>query len=142
MRKYSKRSEDKARVMRDKHDQTPKNLWEAMRDRYPEETQAMVDAAADGMTLKDLIQLELAEHERLSAILADAHERIIQGGELGHKTLASICSVQLQSRKNLRVLVMASGPALSMNTMPVVVPEGLSVQELRDFDFEADDILS
>lgn len=142
MRNQSTKSNDKARVMREKNEQTPKNLWAAMRNRYPAETQAMVDAAADGMTLKDLIQLELAEHERLSAILADAHERIIEGGELGHKTLASICSVQLQSRKNLRVLVLASGPALSTNTMPVVVPEGLSVQELRDFEFEADDILS
>ena len=142
MRKQATKSNDKARIMRSKLDQTPQNLWESMRERYPEQTRAMVDAAARGLTIADLIQLEVAEHERLAGILADAHRRIVEEGDLGHKTLASICSVQLQSRKNLRVLVLASGPALTQHTMPVTVPEGLSVQELRDFEFEADDILS
>ena len=82
MRKQATKSNDKARIMRSKLDQTPQNLWESMRKRYPEETRAMVDAAARGLTIADLIQLEVAEHERLAgqiraaeATLADLRSR-------------------------------------------------------------------
>ena len=109
-------------------------VWEAMRAHYSEEAQRQGDAACGLITLRDLLALEVVEHGRLSAA---------SGGAKGKNAIA-LTAARVQSRKNLRRLVVACGPSMSEPAIEVRVPEGYSLEEMQaKVDaMEDDEILS
>lgn len=142
------RSDDKARVMRENADNTPAGVWAAVRRRYEPRTRALVDKVAEqGITLADVLTLEMAEHDRLSRSIERVLKEIESDtGSVGHKTLAALCSVHLQTRKHMRTLLLSMGPGLSVNEMTVELPSAADMALLReareDLDSGGDEILS
>ena len=96
--------------------------WSRLRLMYSRKVRNKVDQieTAGGLSLRDLVALELAEllsmKEQLSSI-DDPGDRLIERME----------SLALQSRKNLRSLVEAIGDGGGLSAQPVRVPEGLRI---------------
>lgn len=86
-------------------------VWETLRAHYPEEAQAVGDAAAQAITIRDLIALELAEHGRLAETerAARAKEGVL------------LAAARVQSRKALRRLAIHMRD-LGINLSPGVLP--------------------
>ena len=128
-------------------------LWARIRREYPEAVRKVVDeVSAGGLTFADLRDLEMAEHERLGAYIRRVIERkgkpaktAKTGPEAGARSLAALCSTQLQCRKNLRHLIALCGGS-TLSEQPVVLPEGMSYEELvaraERVDAEGDEIMS
>jgi hypothetical protein len=129
--------------MRGRLDATPTGLWGIMRERYAPEVRETVDRALElgQVTLADLVPLELAELLRLQRLLDTALEDQAEGGKVGHKTIAALASVQLQVRKNLRSMVSTSTGGVDPHHALVPLPPELTLEALRAYEFEADDIL-
>lgn len=147
-RQAATRADDRARVAREEHDATPAGVWASVRDRYDDTTRAIVDGIArNGLTLADVLMLEVAEHQRLSKSIEKVLSEIEKdSGAVGHKTLAALCSVQLQGRKHMRTILLSMGPGLTVNDMQVDLPTAADMALLREareeLDSGGDEILS
>lgn len=147
-RQAATRADDRARVAREEHDATPVGVWASVRDRYDETTRSIVDGiASNGLTLADVLMLEVAEHQRLSKSIDRVLSEIEKDtGSVGHKTLAALCSVQLQGRKHMRTILLSMGPGLTVNDMQVDLPTAADMALLREareeLDSGGDEILS
>lgn len=115
-------------------------LWARIRREYPEAVRKVVDeVSAGGLTYTDLRDLEMAEHERLGSYIRRIVERkgkpaktAKTGPEAGARSLAALCSTQLQCRKNLRHLVALCGGNKGLGEQPVHNPAGVpSYDELN-----------
>lgn len=131
--------QDRERRQKERADSTPTTFWARIRDRYPERVREVVDPLADlpSPSLRDLLILELAEHERLCGMVTEAFDE----GE-GLRSVSALASTALQSRKNARAIVQAMGVGASLSDLPVRLPEGV-VFELPDDDENlGDEIMS
>jgi len=90
--------------------------WQTLRSRFPEAIQALGDSAFERMTLRDLIAIEVAE-------LAMLDEQLKASRSI--KARERIVNAKTQSRKSLRALVIATGPALTANVLPILLPAGM-----------------
>lgn len=103
------------------------DAWDEVRRRYPPEVVAMVDGIADrSLTYADIQRLELLDYFRLDMLIAKYLAEPKSG-----TAVTALQSVRLQSRKHMRVIIAAQGPALTANDLPVRLPIGMTEPELR-----------
>lgn len=144
-RRAPEKQHDRERVARMKLDQIPNGLWKQIRLRFPAKIRAIVDhVASSKMSLADLLALESAEHERLNAMMEEAQAKRDDGASgganaVGFKTLAALASVQLQSRKHLRTIILSMGPGIDQRDQPVEVPAGYTLPEMATKAESTDD---
>jgi len=131
--------EDRERVQAARAESTPTSFWARVRAHYPQAVQDIVDPLVElsTLSLRDLLTLELAEHESLQAMIRDAYDN----GE-GLRSIAAMSSTALQSRKNARVLVLAMGVGTGLSDQPVRLPEGVVFELPADDDNLGDEIVN
>lgn len=136
-------AQDRERVHEEEREQVIGPFWQAVRLSYPEHVREVVDqlsATAVSLTLADLKILGIAT-ERLVADRADYAWR-----EEQLRASAQLTSVQLQYQKHLRHICALEGPGRDLSDQPVVLPEGMSYEELvaraERVDAEGDEIMS
>jgi len=124
---------DATRVQQSAGVKGTRRAWHRLRAMYSERVRDVVDEIeeAGGLSLRDLIALELAELLSIKAELGS----MVQPGD---RLIERMESLMLQSRKNLRSLVEAQGDSGGVSAQPVRVPEGLRILPSPD---EGDDIL-
>lgn len=135
-----KRHQDRERVARARLDRQPGGVWPLVRLMYPAAVRNVVDAMTErgGLSLADVANLELARQVDLLLLVRDAKKRYAAAqrpGSLDHTApgLNAIDGLQgaaLQSNKHLRLVLLAMGPALSANDMPIVVPAGMDSEAM------------
>ena len=92
------------------------SFWDTVKTRYSPAVQLAGDSACERLTLKDLMAIEAAEEHML-------HEALQTSGSASDRAI--IRSAKQQSRKNLRALVIASGPGYDANKIGVPIPIGM-----------------
>lgn len=86
----------------------------------------MVDGIADRtLTLADVQRLELLDYFRLDMLIAKYLAEPKSG-----TAVTALQSVRLQSRKHMRTIVLALGPVAGVGDQPIVLPEGMSEDEI------------
>ena len=110
-----------------------KRAWHRLRGMYSETVRNVVDEIEEsgGLSLRDLIALELAEFLSIKSELGEMDQP-------GDRLIERMESLMLQSRKNLRSLVESQGDSGGVSAQPVRVPEGLRILPSPD---EGDDLL-
>lgn len=134
---------DRERIHAESREQVIGPFWQAVRHVYPEAVREVVDqlaATTVSLTLSDLKILGIAT-ERLVAGRADEAWMLEQ-----LRASAQLTSVQLQYQKHLRHICALEGPGRDLSEQPVVLPEGMSYEELvaraERVDAEGDEIMS
>lgn len=116
-------------------------MWAELRDSYVDEVRELVDRIHEsgGMTMRDLILLEFAEHETMGFMLAQDNE----DAPLGDRLVERLTSMRLQSRKHLGRLLDAIGDTGGANEGPAPVPEDVEAaiaeadpNDVGDFEVE------
>jgi hypothetical protein len=131
------RSNDRAAVQNQKVEAVA-DAWSVIRSRYDADLVAEVEAVMDnGFTMADLLRLEMLEHLKCGRLIEEYSDE-----DRTTKLVGTLASVKLQCRKHMRNIMANMGPALNAQSMPVVIPEGLSVADLDELDMEPDEILS
>ena len=157
-RKQAERSQDRERVARARLDQLPEGLWKEIRLSASPKVRRVCDAliAKGSLSLADVAHLELfrvmdgLEVEREARERYEAERvRVAEGAKPdytapGLNAIRELRSVTLQERKHLRMVLIAMGPSLTANDMPVRVPEGFDLEGMQRKvdDLEDDEILS
>ena len=114
------------------------DAWDEVRRRYPAEVVAMVDGIADrSLTYADVQRLELLDYFRLDMLIAKYLAEPKSG-----TAVSALQSVRLQSRKHMRVIIAAQGPALRIGDMPVLLAAGMTERELLSDDDGDDNIIN
>jgi hypothetical protein len=90
-----------------------------------------------GFTMADLLRLEMLEHLKCGKLIEEHADE-----DRTTKLIGTLASVKLQCRKHMRNIMANMGPSLNAQSMPVIIPEGLSVADLDELDMEPDEILS
>lgn len=109
---------DPARRQRDTVERTPV-VWESLRALYGKKIQrrmAKVEKAG-GITMADLAYVELAEILEL--------DDLIRAPDTPARLLERLITVKLQCRRHLRQILESLGDVGDVNSMDVIVPEGL-----------------
>ena len=92
--------------------------------------------ALTGLSLRDLMALEMGEHEAIRLMLAT---------EESTRVKATLITAMVQCRKAMRGLVIAGGAGVSLGDSPVVVPEGMSPEAFaavrKSLEDDPDDIM-
>jgi hypothetical protein len=115
---------------------------QALVKKLPEEYQGAAFGVLDagGLTLLEVQALEFAHHEKLGDMLGHYMVELADGVRVA-SLIASLVSVQLQSRKHLRTIAMAMNPGVdALNIQPPVSRELLE-QYMTDDDF-GDDLVN
>lgn len=133
------RGNDRERAQEAKAAQTSAapEVWDSVRSKYPPSVVEMADGLTDkALSFLDVMRLELLDYFRMDMLIAK-----YLAEPKGSTAVATLTSARLQSRKHLRHLVAAMGPSLSLNDLPVRLPEGV-VFELPDDDNLGDEIVN
>ena len=109
---------DPARKQRDTVERTPV-VWESLRSLYGKKIQRRMSKveAAGGITMTDLAYVEMAEILEL--------DYLIRAPDTPARLLERLITVKLQCRRHLRQILESLGDVGDVNTMGVIVPEGL-----------------
>ena len=92
--------------------------WSSVRLKLSAPARNIADQVAlTGLSLRDLMALEMGEHETIRLMLAT---------EESTRVKATLIAAMVQCRKAMRGLVIAGGAGVSLGDSPVVVPEGMS----------------
>ena len=136
-KKVRTRSNDRAAVQNQKVEAVA-DAWSVIRSRYDADLVAEVEAVMqNGFTMADLLRLEMLEHLKCGKLIEEHADE-----DRTTKLIGTLASVKLQCRKHMRNIMANMGPALNAQSMPVVIPDGLSVADLDELDMEPDEILS
>ena len=109
---------DPARKQRDTVERTPV-VWGSLRSLYGKKIQRRMSKveAAGGITMTDLAYVEMAEILEL--------DYLIRAPDTPARLLERLITVKLQCRRHLRQILESLGDVGDVNTMGVIVPEGL-----------------
>ena len=136
-KKVRTRSNDRAAVQNQKVEAVA-DAWSVIRSRYDADLVAEVESVMEnGFTMADLLRLEMLEHLKCGKLIEEYADE-----DRTTKLIGTLASVKLQCRKHMRNIMANMGPALNAQSMPVVIPDGLSVADLDELDMEPDEILS
>lgn len=110
--------------------------WEVLRRQYSEEAHAtVVGLKQSGLTIDDLVALEIAELAQVNARRA----KLPQHQQGGYQRLSQVA---MQCRKQLMRLLVLRGGGVNVNDAEVRIPEGLDILERPALPIIGDDVLA
>jgi len=125
-----KKRNDVAQNQKGRVDQTPV-AWRALKKLYPAKVKRRMTALekAGGITLTDLLHVEVAEMLELDDMIRDP--------ATPPRIMERLLYIKLQTRKHIRSILEATGDTGDADRLEVVVPEGLHLVQKVD---EGDDL--